>query len=416
MEHATLINAEVLAGKKAHRERRPLVAVEHYERAISLCEEIGFTESLRFVYVVRLLGDCCRECEFYSTALRHAERSLDIVRTLNHGEPPVVMEHARCDQSLAAVFSHLGRTTEAIASYASALLLYERCGDEEGTIVTLGNLGAQYRHTGQFDEGLAVLQRAESMCTGTPGGTAKYAAQLIKILTAKGNILCSLGRTEEALDCDLDALKRKERRYGPHSVEAAVCLTNIGSVYFDRGDFTGAVDSYHRALAIYEGHGLQDSADFATLTMNLGSARMKLGDEDEALDHYERCLAIRRRLLPPDHPQIAGVLRNISAVNARLGRTAAATDAFAASTAVARRSQTACAGPGCARKLREDGAALDVCNNCRRTFYCGLACQKADWKAGHKAECRKLISEAVALAAALAAAPAVGAARIVTSR
>ena len=58
-----------------------------------------------------------------------------------------------------------------------------------------------------------------------------------------------------------------------------------------------------------------------------------------------------------------------------------------------RRSQLLCAGPDCERKLREDGAPLDVCVNCRCTFYCGMACQTADWKAGHQKECKASIAE-----------------------
>ena len=45
--------------------------------------------------------------------------------------------------------------------------------------------------------------------------------------------------------------------------------------------------------------------------------------------------------------------------------------------------------------MRDDGAPLDVCIKCRRTFYCGKACQTADWKAGgHKAECKALAAGA----------------------
>ena len=67
-----------------------------------------------------------------------------------------------------------------------------------------------------------------------------------------------------------------------------------------------------------------------------------------------------------------------------------------------RRSQSACAGPGCVRRMREDGAPLDVCVNCRRTFYRGKACQTADWKAGHRKECKALVAESAAALAGAA--------------
>ena len=74
-----------------------------------------------------------------------------------------------------------------------------------------------------------------------------------------------------------------------------------------------------------------------------------------------------------------------------LGRPSEAVESAAESAALMRRCRIACAGPGCGRKLREDAAPLDVRVKCRRTFYCGKACQTADWKrdGGHKAECRR---------------------------
>ena len=84
----------------------------------------------------------------------------------------------------------------------------------------------------------------------------------------------------------------------------------------------------------------------------------------------------------------------------KLLRPAEAAASQQAGEVVARRSQMQCANPGCVRRLREDGAPLDVCVKYRRTFYCGTVCQTADWKreGGHKAECKALIAEGKAAA------------------
>ena len=80
-------------------------------------------------------------------------------------------------------------------------------------------------------------------------------------------------------------------------------------------------------------------------------------------------------------------MHNISVVNARLGNVDAAAAAAAASAT--RRSQVQCAALCCPRKLKADGTSLDQCGGC---YYCSKACQTADWKAGHKAECKALRS------------------------
>ena len=106
-----------------------------------------------------------------------------------------------------------------------------------------------------------------------------------------------------------------------------------------------------------------------------------------------------RKLLPPDHPNIAMSLNNIALANEALGNADAAAQATAASAAVARRSQSACAGPGCTRKVKADGRPLEQCGKCRRTYYCSVGCQTADWKreGGHKAECKALVAEGVGI-------------------
>ena len=81
-------------------------------------------------------------------------------------------------------------------------------------------------------------------------------------------------------------------------------------------------------------------------------------------------------------------MRNIAAVNALLGNVDAATTAAAAAAVNARRSQVQCAGPDCPCKIKADGSPLDQCGGRKRCYYCSKACQTADWKAGHKAECK----------------------------
>ena len=116
----------------------------------------------------------------------------------------------------------------------------------------------------------------------------------------------------------------------------------------------------------------------------------------------EDCLTIRRKLLPPDHPDIAIALRRLSELKARQGLKAEAADALAASDAIRRRSQTRCGEPDCDRKTREDGTPLTMCVACKRTHYCSVACQTADWRReeGHKGECKALAAGVAAEVAA----------------
>ena len=140
---------------------------------------------------------------------------------------------------------------------------------------------------------------------------------------------------------------------------------------------------------------MENTAAFASACSFLGYFLLNNSQPAEALSHLTRALELQRKLLPPDHPEIADTLHKIALANGHLGNAAAATQAAAASSAVERRSQSRCAGPGCTRNVKPDGRPLEQCGKCRRTYYCSVGCQTADWKreGGHKAECKALVAE-----------------------
>ena len=146
---------------------------------------------------------------------------------------------------------------------------------------------------------------------------------------------------------------------------------------------------------MYKELNFENTQQFANACLTLGSCLYNDGQPVEALRYLTRALELQRKLLPPDHPNIAMSLNNIALANEALGNADAAAQAAAASTAVARRSQSACAGPGCDRHVKADGRPLEQCGKCRRTYYCSVVCQTADWKreGGHKAECKALVAE-----------------------
>ena len=159
------------------------------------------------------------------------------------------------------------------------------------------------------------------------------------------------------------------------------------------GDKASAAAYLKRASGIYERKDLDATAEYAELLINTGVLILELGGHSSALTYFERAAIIMKKTLPPTHPHLAAVYQNITVCHTTLGNTSAAAKARSTSTAVERRSQVACAGPGCKRKLKEDGTALTMCAACLCTHYCSVACQTADWKAGHKAECKALQRE-----------------------
>ena len=55
-----------------------------------------------------------------------------------------------------------------------------------------------------------------------------------------------------------DCLRIRSSRHGSDSMEVAQVVVNIGVVRGNKGDFSGALKSWNKALAIYRKHGLND--------------------------------------------------------------------------------------------------------------------------------------------------------------
>ena len=261
------------------------------------------------------------------------------------------------------------------------------------------NLARNYSTTGQNDRGIQLLQRASSLLQATPASASQKGNKAL-IEEGMGIILSRMNRDAEALTHFEAALAISVQLRGATSLSAAAIMVNSGMCCFLTGNLTTALVHYSAATAIYERHGVAGYAySYALVLVNTGRVYAAQCKYKMALELFERSLAIRKKVLPPDHPSLGTLMLYISGANKALGRSSAAKEAAITATSVARRSQIACAGLECERRLREDGAPLDVCVNCRRTFYCGKACQTADWKAGHKKECKALIAGAAAAAA-----------------
>ena len=227
---------------------------------------------------------------------------------------------------------------------------------------------------------------------------------LLSVLGSKTSLLLQTRHLEEARVCAIDNLQKSTHFYGELSAKTAIATAGLAAIAHRLGDINGARDGYLKASAIYERLKLVGDSHFgphfAHAQFNLGVVSMHQEKYAEALAYCHRSLFVNRKVLPPDHPDLARAHAVISQCNAQLGRSAAAETALSAASFVSRRSQTACAGPSCRRMVREDGEPLDQCAGCLRTYYCGKACQTADWKALHKKECKALAAEGATSAAA----------------
>ena len=283
----------------------------------------------------------------------------------------------------------MGREADASLAGELALSRAVKLKERRLELAALLHLADSYKSSGQFSRALNCLDRADKLIGLVPAGKDR-AIYKIQSGLARGNALGRMGRCHDSLESHRQSLKLCLAAYRERNDSTASVMGNVGLACRHTRDLQGALVHVRRSAAIFAQLGRGDFLDAANATINLGEILAQQGKFEEALKLFSRALPLLRKQLPAEHSSIAILLRDLSDVNTQLGRGADAQAWAAQAIVVQRRSQSNCAAAGCVRRQREDGAPLDQCAGCLRTYYCSVACQTADWKAGHKKECKAL--------------------------
>ena len=354
----------------------------------------------------RMAGRCYTRSFQFAEARRYLDLALlQSARGGDAGEPSPYrrLEASRCHRSRGRLCMAMGRTTEAVAEMEHALAWSRRhslTDQEAKTLICLAELCIL---TGQFEQGLLHLDSAERLCRPLRNIVMRC---MQTVFTCRINLLVPLGRYYEALDATDAYMKFCNPPAKPFLDLAAPALVAMGNCFVQMADENEhrkkAQICFQEALSIYGDLGMKCSLPSARLFDSMGQLSLAEDDAETALSHFSTSLAFLQKRLDPWDPRLAVAHSNVATALQALGRGAEAEKSRELAAVLLRRSQIDCAGPGCLRKMREDGTPLTVCTKCNATHYCSTACQRGDWQLLHRVECAELVAKAAADAAAAA--------------
>jgi serine/threonine protein kinase/tetratricopeptide (TPR) repeat protein/TolB-like protein len=195
--------------------------------------------------------------------------------------------------SNADALRELARAYEALGDLETAERTYRRAIEERtGDWRSYQELGYFYLIQGRTEEAVGAFEHVLDLTPDNPVGHSDLGVGYV-----------SLGRTDEAERAFLASINAGGTYHA---------FTNLGTIYFDRRDYQGAVELYRRAAELNErSHEVWG---------NLASAlRFMPGGEREAREAYARAAKLteeRRRINPRD----ASVAANLAVYYAALGR------------------------------------------------------------------------------------------------
>jgi tetratricopeptide (TPR) repeat protein len=258
---------------------QPEMAIECYQRALSLLEDHVPSDHRYFTPILNNLGSAYWELNRIDQALANYERALDIYLTSHNVKSSNPRMTATLYNNIGTIYLQREDFVRATTKFIAATTLENVLPSNHPTLATsYNNLAEILKEGGQFEQALQFHKRA------------------LHIL--RSSLL-------------------------PNHPDIATTLNNIGSIYLHMDDRVKALTYYEEALAIQMQSKAKD-VDLASTFNNIGFVCMANGDASSALSHYHTALAIYRRSLPLQHPFIATALSNVGDALRMMGRYAEA--------------------------------------------------------------------------------------------
>ena len=133
-----------------------------------------------------------------------------------------------------------------------------------------------------------------------------------------GSARTVLGKYDEGLHDLREALKVTRKLLGRNHRTVAQLLCHIACLYFEAGELFSAQSTFEDALDIYEGV-FQDEADrdgcMAQMTetlCNIGSIQNKRKNFSGAIESFRKALDSQRGIMGHDHPRVQASLDNLA--------------------------------------------------------------------------------------------------------
>lgn len=165
-----------------------------------------------------------------------------------------------------------------------------------------------YGIMGSYSEAERLLKRS-SRINRRLGGDISQNAKAVEELAFLYIRIGEYADTEELL---LEAVARKEEKYGPQSKTLVNPLNQLALLYLITGDYTQSEKMGRRASDIANQVYGDSTLIYAESITNLGKLYLTIGSFDKAQDNFDQIVAIRRRELGDKHVLLANSLTDLA--------------------------------------------------------------------------------------------------------
>lgn len=167
-----------------------------------------------------------------------------------------------------------------------------------------------------YDEAKAVCRRQISIAEELFGLENE---EIAKSYNNLGSVYWQQGDYEKAFEYDSKALNIRKEVLGEEHPNTAESYNNIGSVYHKQGNYEKALAFHFKALAIREKTLGIDHPDTATSYSNIGEVYVEQSDYNKALEYHKKALEIRKKDFDRNPSKTADSYNNLGLVYLKQG-------------------------------------------------------------------------------------------------
>ena len=222
---------------------------------------------------------------------------------------------ASLDSRAAALYAQ-GDLARAIDA-AQAALRAAVSPDERGK--SLDRLGFLHYTSGDLKAGERELRDSLQVRQTAFGADSLEYAETANDLAM---LLRDLRRMDEARNLASQSVSAREHALGGTDPQLAESLDTLGTIQGLSGDYTGAVTTFERALAIHERRPAPERAteEYGTLCVNLAGTYQRLGKYASAEETFQKGLSALRVKPGTAHPAYAASLLAFAAFEVEVGK------------------------------------------------------------------------------------------------
>lgn len=286
------------------------------------------------IHSLNNLGLACDSVGRVSEAVGHYESALVLAQENGHRS----WEGALLG-NLGSVYSVLGKVRRAIECYEQALVIAREIGDRRSEGIQVGNLGTAYSVLGEVRRAIEYHEQALVIAReiGDRRGEGASLGNLGNAYRALGEVRRAIEYYEQALDLAREIGERRGE---------SIHLGNLGLAYRALGEVRRAIEYYEQALDLARGIGYRRGEGIHL--GNLGNAYSTLGEVRGAIECYEQALVIAREIGDQRGERVP--LGNLGVCFADLGQYDQALNSYRQALAIAREMQY------------PSGASINLCN------------------------------------------------------